>query len=154
MRSTILVLALAMHEAHAWSTPPYNADDYKGGVAMTWSVPQAAVNIWQFRYTLTGTTITLIFQLEGTVIGGTPSNELLIRLPQGKAPAGWFSQPVCFANYVDPVTTGWVTTQVYATTGRANPFIGFVKMDQSNWAVWSGNPTVNLYCGPIVLEVQ
>lgn len=150
----LLLLCSSVH-AQTYSTPPYLASNFYAAGSMTWSVPASAVNPRQFRYWRSGSRLEMFFQLENTFIGGTPSNELAIKLPNGATPTGWYSQPVCFAWYIDPVSTSWVKVDAYITTGYPNnPIIGIVRRDQQPWAVWSAYPILHLYCGPIVLDVQ
>lgn len=158
---TFLVLLLFPFVALAqdYRTPPYSASDFRTLGIQAWTVPSATINPTQFRYSLTPLSggkkrLEMFFQLEGTTLAGPPSNELGMRLPEGVAPTGWYSAPVCMAWFVDPVTTSWRVEAVYATTGRGNPFIGFPKWTGALWSVWSGNPVVNLYCSPIIMEVE
>jgi Collagen triple helix repeat (20 copies) len=70
---------LLSHEQGPWITLPYNAANFTGSGAMTWTVP--AISVTDQSYKLAGNTITYSLNVSGTTIGGTPDIELRSTLP-------------------------------------------------------------------------
>ena len=62
-----------------WIDVPYAAGDFTASGSMTWTV--TAGNIVTRRYALVGHTLFYTCFIQGTTVGGTPSNELHVKLP-------------------------------------------------------------------------
>jgi hypothetical protein len=64
------------HEPGQWIAAPYNAVYFSGSGSMTWAV--SAGNMSTFRYRLQAKTLSIVVDIQGTTIGGTPSTDLLL----------------------------------------------------------------------------
>ncbi len=60
---------------------PFVPSNFTASGAMTWTVATASAK--QIYYTLVGTTMTVYFNLISTTVGGTPSTNLIMRVPNG-----------------------------------------------------------------------
>jgi len=61
---------LVAHEQGAWISPTFNAADY-GATGGTWSI--ASGNVVRLAYRLSGRTLQIAFQFNGTTVAGTPT---------------------------------------------------------------------------------
>ena len=78
----IAAVRTALLMTGTWTTPAYNAGDFTGNVAMTWTV--GAGNVQTFEYTIINKMMTVLFLIGGTAVGGTPNNTLSILIPASK----------------------------------------------------------------------
>jgi hypothetical protein len=65
-----------------WTTPAFNAGNFSGSGAMTWTVE--AGDVTTYAYTITGKKMTVAFVIGPSVIGGTPSDTVCIKVPTSK----------------------------------------------------------------------
>ncbi len=64
-----------------WVSIPFNAGDYTGGGAQTWTV--AAGDVVAAKYMVIGKTMWIGLELITTTVGGVPHNDLLFLIPGG-----------------------------------------------------------------------
>jgi hypothetical protein len=127
-----------------WTTPTFSAADYSGTGGMTWTV--ASGNVTTSRYIVIGKTMTYIFTIASTSVGGVVSSELRIAIPGGYTAANRATQALGLI-----VDNGTRITAYGDTVGAANTYIAIVKHAGTNWTASAANTFVY---GQITFEVQ
>ncbi|HUS88635.1 MAG TPA: hypothetical protein VMW91_04555, partial [Desulfosporosinus sp.] len=124
----------------AWTTPAYSAGDYTAGGSMTWTVEAGDANV--FKYTIIGKIMIVTFSIITTTVGGTPDQNLNIKIPASKTATNytWY---FCFG--VDNNARTEIRFRVNGTN------IEIYRNDGSNWAA-STNLT-SVY-GTIIFEIN
>lgn len=70
----------------AWTTPTFDAGDFTANGSMTWTV--ASGDRLRYAYNIIGKMMTIIFWIEASIVGGTPSDALYMLIPASKLSAG------------------------------------------------------------------
>lgn len=83
----------------AWVDLPHDATRYSGAGSMTWSVTSDDQKLMAYR--LAGDSCLVAWRVQASDVGGTVSNRLLIRLPEGILP----SRRVAGVHYYDDAGT-------------------------------------------------
>lgn len=113
----------------AWASVPFSASNFSGGDTMTWTVE--AGDVVDFSYSMSGTTMTVAFVINDSVVGGTSARDLLIKIPGGRSAA----RVTCNAVFgADPSYYG----AVFAFTNAGSQYIQIRKLGSTdNWAAGS-----------------
>lgn len=132
------------HEQGAWITPAFSAGDYTGLGSMTWTVDAGDVTTCAYR--LKGRSLSIMFQILTTSVGGTPSAQLQRAIPGGFTNTKTVSVP-CYVDDALTVATGRVGAVASATV------LNFRKdmVGSGNWATSTNQTGV---VGEITIEVQ
>lgn len=80
----------------AWTDVAFSAGNFAGNNDMTWSLDSSDQTT--FAYKVLGKTMVVVFTLQNTTVGGTPSTRLLITIPGGKTSAKAVWNPVRLDN--------------------------------------------------------
>lgn len=75
-----------------WTDVAYDAANFTGNGAMTWTV--GAADVQTLAYRIDGTTMTVAFTITNTTVGGTPSTKLQIKVPGNRSIASKMTAPV------------------------------------------------------------
>lgn len=67
----------------AWTTPAFDAGNFTASGSMTWTVEAGDVKAYAYTY-IGPHTMVIMFSLEATAVGGTPSSALYIQIPDSK----------------------------------------------------------------------
>ena len=70
------------YSAGTWTTPAFSAGDFTASGSMTWTV--AAGDVITYEYTIINKMMTVNFYINTSTVGGTPNNELQIKIPASK----------------------------------------------------------------------
>lgn len=104
-------------------SPTFSSGNFTGSNSMTWTVSSTTT----FLYSIVGKLMTLNFVISGTTVGGTPSTQLRITLPDGWTAAG--TQQSIYYNTNNAATQ---TALMQVTNGST--FIELYKdLTGSNW---------------------
>jgi hypothetical protein len=120
---------LETHEQGDWITAAYAASNFTGSGSMTWTVE--AGDVTNCRYYLRGRQLSIVFALDGTTVGGTPSTDLRIGNGAwgGYTIAGQFNMPLSFV----------LDNNVQATPGSqiqtAGTYLRLLKSGFANWTL-------------------
>src|SRR3990167_787127 len=68
--------------AATWTTPTFSAGDFTASGSMTWTVD--AGDVVTYAYTIINKVMTVLFYIDPTTVGGTPSTSLQIAIPANK----------------------------------------------------------------------
>ena len=131
-----------MEAPATWVTPSFNAGDYTASGSMTWTVD--AGDVYSFRYKIEGKTMTIIFYLFHTTVGGTLSSNLIRAIPEGKTAANYTGNPVQLWDNGVP-TTG------IATVDSASNYIKIWRSDFQNYTAATNATDI---IGQITFEIQ
>lgn len=131
------------YESPIWITPAFSAGDYTGNVSMTWTVESGDVTT--LAYIINGKMMTVAFTLVNTTVGGTPSTQLEIAIPESKVSTKNMSNGI-----------GKLDDNGTSTAGRAfvlpgNTVIRISKPDDSVYAASTNNTSV---FGQITFEIN
>jgi hypothetical protein len=132
------------HEQGAWITPAFSAGDFTGSGSMTWTVSSGDVVTMTYR--LSGRTLTVVFSLDTTTVGGTASFGLLIGNGQW---GGFTTVRKClnmtsfYAGSVDGVGFAYVHD-------ASSDHIELLTLDESNWPLETDG---NYQYGQVTFEV-
>jgi hypothetical protein len=130
------------HEQGAWIAPPFAATDFTANGSMTWTVD--AGDVRGFAYHLRGRTLSIVFEVLNTSLGGTPSDRLLIKIPGGFT-AARSSEALTY--YIDNTTRG--IGRAFWANGSTN--LTLVNFTNVNWSLGTNQTTV---IGQLFLDVQ
>ena len=127
-----------------WIKPAYNAGNFTGSGSMTWTVEVGDVTTYQAS--LIGKTMTVVWKLDATSVGGTPSTGLYILVPGGYA-----AKTAAFAPaYV--VDNGGAAVWSSAHIAAGQSVIGIDKtLAGGNW---SASTNATYIYGEITFEVH
>lgn len=125
-----------------WITPVYSSATYTASGSMTWTVESA--DVVTYRYLLNGDTLVLSFDIQNSTIGGTPSTELRIGLPESLTVT---TTTGALCSIRDGGT--WATGILDAVDG--DTFIRILRVNVANWS--TATNTVNVR-GQVYLEVE
>ena len=104
----------------AWITPAYNASDFTGDAAMTWTVDSG--DVLAYAYWLKGRTLLVKWKITTTSIGGTLSSAVKLKIPGGFTAitsctsAHMYGQAGAFEMSGALVDVSASTTQIYLYT--------------------------------------
>jgi hypothetical protein len=115
-----------------WISVPFNAANFFGSGAMTWTVTAGAVAV--FQYTLIGRTAIVAFYVGPTTIGGTSDTYLQVTLPVVATKTQVV--PIIYNNAGSPWTAG------YAQINAGQNNLAFIRQGSTVWALDS-----NAYIG-------
>ena len=129
----------------AWTSPAFSAGDYPASGSMTWTV--ASGDVISYSYLQLGKTMFVEFNIQTTTVGGTPSNRLKIKIPNGQIAAKSTQFPIrTIDNNSAPASPGFAEILAAGTT------IDCCKdATQSNW---SASTDLTYVAGTAVFEVQ
>lgn len=126
-----------------FTTPTFAAGDFTANASMTWTLQAGDVSTYE--YTVIGHTMIVIFDLVTTTVAGTPSTQLIIKLPGGFTAAKNSWAPTIYTdNGVGP-TIGFCTISAATTS------ILCFTATSGNWAAATNATNVR---GQIALEIQ
>jgi len=129
----------------AWTTPAFDAGDFTANGSMTWTV--AAGDVDTFAYTINNKMMTVVFNLVTTTVGGTPSTNLLIKIPASKTATKTVSNPVAIRD--NDVVGGREVGIAQVTAGATNIAIALI----SNVA-FAGGADLTYVQGQITFEID
>lgn len=125
-------------------TPTFAAGDFTASGSMTWTVAEA--DVVTYAYCIAGKRMRVIFTLNTTSVGGTPSNTLKIKVPGGYTVAKTANTPCwIYDNSASVRAIGNAQTSASGTT------IDITKGDLSNFTASSD---LTYVWGEIEFEVQ
>jgi hypothetical protein len=128
--------------AIAWITPSFDAGNFTASGSMTWTVAEADVTT--FAFTVEGKRMIIVFTINTTSVGGTPSSDLRIAVPAGKLAAkeAW----------------GVLTTLEAGTYAPGHVLISAggtqLRCSKVNFANWCTSTNTTAVYGSIVFEIQ
>lgn len=128
-----------------WTSVAFNAANFTGSGSMTWTVDSG--DQAQFAYTIVGHTMTLNVALNTTTVGGTLSNVLKIKIPDGftaatTAATGTTAVPcVMFDNSSSAMQVGQCRT---GTTGDADK-VQIILPSTGNFSASTNNTYVRVF---------
>jgi len=126
----------------AWTAVPFNAANFTGNDAMTWTVE--AGDAPASAYTTIGTTMVLTLGVDSTTVGGTPSSVLRYAIPASKACARFVSVPILTAQ------ASWETGLAVCSVNDT-----YIRLYQgvvgSNWDARTNNTSIRM---TIVFETK
>jgi hypothetical protein len=126
-----------------WITVAFSAGNFTANGSMTWTVASGDQSL--YRYTLSGSTMTLAFSILTSTVGGTPNTDLRIAIPGGFTAT---QTGVCGALYVnDNGTIG--PAGLMSTTATAG-YVILRKSQETNWSASTDNTAV---AGTAIFEV-
>lgn len=135
---------LIAHTQGAWITPTYAAGNFTASVSMTWTVDSGDVT--NYSYKLESRSLTVTWYLQTTSVGGTPSTQLKIAIPNGFV-ASKASLHMCIQ---DDAAAGNVATFVLLTASGTTMDI-YHSLGVGNWAAATNTTRV---FGTITFEVN
>lgn len=125
-----------------WTTPAFSAGDYTASGSMTWTV--ASGDVETFAYTIINKLMTVVFKINTTTVGGTPSTTLKITVPASKvATKTIYNTCYILDNGVRSIAT------CYAASGSVS--INIERADVANWTASTDNTYVY---GQITFEIN
>lgn len=134
------------HEQGDWITSTFNAADYSGSGAMTWTLTSPDVALMQWR--LRGKELTITFAIDTATVGGTPATDL--KIGQG-AYGGFTGSGTQYIGTIVRAVDG-LSTLVDAYI-QANPSATFLRILKLSFAVWSAATNTNSAYGFILMGV-
>lgn len=135
---------LVSHEQGAWITPSFDAATFTGDSSMTWTL--TAPDVIANRYVVRGNTVTYIFRLNTTTVGGTPSTTLQITLPNSWTTTA-ANRPICAC--VLAVDNGGGGEMGYANIGATT--VGILLLDSMAWTAAANTTGV---FGSVTFEID
>lgn len=131
----------------AWTAVAYDAANFTGRGAMTWTVD--ADDVQTYAYQVIGKTMIVAFEMSTTTVGGVADTELRIAIPGGKVAAKRVSALARVRDNGAPYyESGYALVVAGGTT------INLRRMDGANWALSGGTPNMTSVQGEIVFEIQ
>lgn len=130
------------HEQGAWITPTFAAGNFTAGGSQTWTVE--AGDVTSFAYLLKGRTLTVMWWIVTTSVGGTAHGTLFIAIPGGLT---------ALKNSLHPITVvdaGGTTTVSYCTILASATTIGLWRPGN---VVWSAATNTTSAYGTVTFEV-
>lgn len=125
-----------------WTTPAYSAGNFSAGGSMTWTVDSS--DIGAYKYAILGKLMVVIFKFYSTSVAGTPSLDLILKIPAAKTASGT-NNSVIFISDNGSFGTGMVEINPGET------IIHFYKTAITNWTASTNNTSV---LGQIVFDIQ
>lgn len=125
-----------------WVDVPFNAGDFTALGAQTWTVE--AGDVTTFKYIVSGKTMTIVFNIVTSSVGGTPANQLLITIPGSFVSTNETWNPYSVFDGV-----GKIGIAVVGASGTT--IILFPDAVQSNW---SGSTNTTITRGQITFEID
>lgn len=126
-----------------FNTPAFNAGNFTGNNSMTWTL--ASGDVTTYKWSLSGKKLLLLWHLITTTVGGTPSTQLRIAIPNGYTAAATYRSTMTYSDAGATKAVGGC----FVTAGAA--FVSLVKMDGSNWS--AATDTTETY-GQMLFEIQ
>lgn len=126
-----------------WIQVAYNAANFVGGGALTWTVQVADQAV--LKYTLIGKTMTVSFAIINSSTGGVADADLRITIPDGYLAANFEVGGVVRTSDAGAEDIGWA----YVSGGA---WIGIRKRGSANWSAAAVNNT--LVEGMCTFEIQ
>lgn len=125
----------------SWQTPTYAAGSYTANNSMTWTVQSGDVTA--FEYLLQGDTLVMAVHIEGSTVGGTPSTELRIALPDNRTVAKATGNPCQIKD-----GGSWVEGLMFTSAGDA-----FVRVSRADGGNFSSSTNDTAVIGGLFIEV-
>lgn len=117
----------------SWVDLPHDATRFTGLGSMTWAVTSGDQLLMAYR--IAGDSCLVAWRIRTTDVGGTPSNRLLIRLPEGIRP----TRRVSGGHYYDDAgTEGWGLARL---TSDLTQIELFKASSAATWTATAGNNT-------------
>lgn len=126
----------------AWTSVAFNAANFTGNGSMTWTV--GAGDQTTFAYKKTGKVMTIMFWLDTTTVGGTPSTALQIAIPGGVLSARASITPVL-------IIDNSARSIGYAQLSASGSVIQIVRADGTNW---SASTNATYVMGTVTFETS
>lgn len=127
-----------------WINLPFDATNYTGNGAMTWTVTAAGVTT--LKYMWLGKTLFIAFRVTGSV-GGTPNTLLMLNIPQlPPTTETVMSNPCVIA---DNGANDIGAVAALSQSSQTNLVLSFTTRTVSNWSASAGNTTVQ-GCLPVI----
>jgi hypothetical protein len=126
-----------------WTSVPFNAKNFTGNGSMTWTVGPG--NVTTYAFTLVGRTMTVIFHVAGSTVGGQANTQLRIAIPGGKT-ATKRARAWC-QNFNSTHSASFCEVIAGATT------INIYK-DLTSTTNWTGDKDLTAVYGQITFEIN
>jgi hypothetical protein len=126
-----------------WTTPTFSAGDFTASGSQTWTVAEG--DVLTYAYTIIGKMMTVMFAIESTTVGGTPSTQLIIAIPAGKTATKSAYNAIGLISDNSVRTTGVISIGAGDTTMLLN------RTDNANWTASTNATTVR---GQITFEID
>jgi len=133
------------HEQGAWITPAYSAANFTALAPMTWTVDAADVTAYTYR--LSGRTLSVVWFLDTTTVGGTGTSQLRLKVPGGFLVA---KDTVTFQYASDAGAPG---TAGYVVAGPNTPNLLILCRDATTNTNWTVAANLTYARGTITFEV-
>jgi Pectate lyase superfamily protein len=133
------------HEQGQWVTPGYAGGNYTGNSSMTWTVDSGDVTTQKYR--LSGTSLTVVYDLTTTSSGGVQSTDLQIT----NAAWGSFTSLNKTSNAVGLASDNGSVVTAYAQVAASGTLIALRKTSAANWSAATNTTAVD---GQITFEVS
>lgn len=127
---------LITHEQGAYINVAFNAGDFTANGAMTWTVQ--AGDVGAFKYLLQGKTLTVVYLISTTTVGGTPNTSLLVAIPNGFSASG-----VQFLLSDSSDNGGGATVSLSLVAGGAQIFNFYGMSSTLNWSLATNATAIN-----------
>ena len=128
-----------------WITPEFNAGHFTASGNMKWIVD--AGDVTTLAYTVAGKTLTLVFSLSNTSVGGIPSTELRIAIPGGFTSSKFTVMP-----YVEN-SSGAATTNRFGF-GLTHAGGTYIALYRERNALWGPATNLTNVHGTMTFEVH
>ena len=127
-----------------WTSVPFTAGNFTGSGSMRWIVESE--NVTTYAYARIGKTMTVVFHIATSTVGGTPSTQLRIAIPGGhtaiKRARAWsqnYNNSTNTASFCE-VIAGGTTINIYK--------------DLSSTTTWTGETHLTAVYGQITFEIN
>ena len=124
----------------SWANQPFDAGNYTGSVNMTWTV--AAGDVLANRYLVIGKLLFWNVELQFTTVGGTPTNQLQILLPNSLTMAAnpGFNCSINFIQDNGATAVSGVGAKI------SNTQMGLFRFDLAAWTAATDTTQINFMC--------
>jgi hypothetical protein len=137
---------LVQHEQGDWILRAYAGGNYTGNASMTWTVDSG--DVFNDSFYLKGRTLLFDFDLATTTVGGTPSTDLQITLPNGYTSSSTGSVKVTRAACVRVIDNNGTPA-----AGQAYINSTVVAVRQMGGASWSASTNLTYVQGQISMQL-
>lgn len=129
--------------AAVWTTPTFSAGNFTANASMTWTV--ASGDVVTYAYQVIGKMMTVAWYITTSTVGGTPSTELRIAIPNSAIATKFMATTFIAVDNAAAQEVGLASV----TVGSA--FIGLSLLDATNWAAATDATAVY---GQITFEIN
>lgn len=139
--ATIAAIKNALFPTTEWVTPAFSAGDFTADGSMTWTV--GAGDVTTYAYIINGKMMTIMFAIETSSIGGTPSDTVKIAIPASKVAT---KQTTSFCILSDNGAAGGKVTVVASGT--------VLNIGRIDGAVFTSSTNTTAVQGQITFEIN